>query len=31
MNYFTLIYYVVDGFVSKRTNFREEHLRPAAE
>ena len=27
MKYFALIYYVVDGFVSRRTPFREEHLR----
>jgi uncharacterized protein YciI len=27
MKYFVLIYYVVDGFVSRRTPFREEHLR----
>jgi len=27
MKYFALIYYVVDGFVSRRTAFREEHLR----
>jgi uncharacterized protein YciI len=27
MKYFVLIYYVVDGFVSCRTAFREEHLR----
>ncbi len=27
MKYFALIYYVVDGFVSRRTQFREEHLR----
>jgi hypothetical protein len=27
MEYFALIYYVVDGFVLRRTAFREEHLR----
>jgi uncharacterized protein YciI len=27
MKYFALIYYVVDGFVARRTAFREEHLR----
>jgi len=27
MKYFTLIYYVVDGFVSRRTAFREQHLQ----
>ena len=27
MKYFALIYYVVEGFVSRRTAFREEHLR----
>ena len=27
MKYFALIYYVVDGFVSRRTAFREAHLR----
>ena len=27
MKYFALIYYLVDGFVSRRTAFREEHLR----
>ena len=27
MKYFALIYYVVDSFVSRRTAFREEHLR----
>lgn len=27
MKYFAFIYYVVDGFVSRRTAFREEHLR----
>jgi hypothetical protein len=29
MKYFALIYYVVGGFVSRRTPFREEHLRLA--
>lgn len=27
MKYFALIYYVGDGFVSRRTAFREEHLQ----
>jgi uncharacterized protein YciI len=31
MKYFALIYYVVDGFVSRRTAFREEHLRLVGE
>jgi hypothetical protein len=31
MKYFALIYYVVDGFVSRRTQFREEHLRLVGE
>ncbi len=31
MKYFVLIYHVVDGFVSRRTLFREEHLRLAGE
>jgi len=31
MKYFALIYYVVDGFVARRTAFREEHLRLAGE
>jgi uncharacterized protein YciI len=31
MEYFALIYYVVDGFVSRRTAFREEHLRLVGE
>ena len=31
MKYFALIYYVVEGFVSRRTPFREEHLRLARE
>ena len=31
MEYFVLIYYVVDGFVSRRTAFREEHLRLVGE
>ncbi|HZS08789.1 MAG TPA: YciI-like protein [Blastocatellia bacterium] len=31
MKYFALFYYVVDGFVSRRTPFREEHLRLAGE
>ncbi len=31
MNYFVLIYYVVDGYVSRRAQFREKHLRLAEE
>jgi len=31
MKYFALIYYVVEGFVSRRTGFREEHLRLVGE
>lgn len=31
MKYFALIYHVVDGFVSRRTPFREEHLRLASD
>lgn len=31
MNYFALIYYVVDNFVARRAPFREEHLRLARE
>jgi len=31
MPHFALIYYVVDGFVSRRTPFREEHLELARE
>jgi uncharacterized protein YciI len=31
MKYFALIYYVVDSFVSRRTQFREEHLRLVGE
>jgi len=27
MNYYALFYYVVDDFVARRTEFREEHLR----
>ncbi len=27
MNYYALFYYVVDGFVARRGEFREEHLR----
>jgi len=27
MNYYALFYYVVDGFVARRAEFREEHLR----
>ncbi len=29
MKYFVLIYYVVDGYVSRRAPFREKHLRHA--
>ncbi len=31
MKYFALIYYVVDGYVSRRAPFREKHLRLAEE
>ena len=31
MKYFALIYYVVDDYVERRTQFREEHLRLANE
>jgi uncharacterized protein YciI len=31
MRYFALIYYVVEGFVTRRSPFREEHLRLATE
>jgi uncharacterized protein YciI len=31
MSYFALIYYVVDEFVSRRGEFREEHLKLARE
>jgi len=31
MKYFALIYYVVEGFVPRRTPFREEHLRLVGE
>jgi uncharacterized protein YciI len=31
MNYYLLIYDVVDDYVSRRTEFREEHLRRARE
>ncbi len=31
MKYFALFYYVVDDFVSRRTAYREEHLRLARE
>jgi uncharacterized protein YciI len=31
MKYFALFYYVVDDFVSRRTAFREEHLRRVRE
>ncbi len=27
MNYYVLFYYVVDGFVARRVQYREEHLR----
>ncbi len=29
MNYFVLIYYVVEDYVARRTPYREEHLRLA--
>ena len=31
MNYYALIYYVVDDYVTRRTEFREVHLRLANE
>ncbi|MFZ4621731.1 MAG: YciI-like protein [Bacteroidota bacterium] len=31
MNYYALIYYVVDDYVTRRTQYREEHLRLANE
>jgi uncharacterized protein YciI len=31
MNYYVLIYHVVDDYVSRRAPFREEHLRLARE
>lgn len=31
MKYYALIYYVVDDYVIRRTDFREEHLRLANE
>lgn len=31
MNYFVLIYYVVDDYVERRTIYRDEHLRLARE
>jgi uncharacterized protein YciI len=31
MNYFALIYYLVDDYVERRTSFREEHLALARE
>jgi hypothetical protein len=31
MNYFALIYHVVDDYVTRRTPFRDEHLRLARE
>lgn len=31
MNYFALIYYVVDDYINKRALFREEHLKLAEE
>ncbi len=31
MNYYALIYYVVDDYVSRRAAYREEHLRLARE
>jgi uncharacterized protein YciI len=31
LNYFALLYYVVDDFLSRRSAYREEHLRLARE
>ncbi len=31
MNYYALIYYVVDDYVSRRARFRDQHLRLARE
>jgi uncharacterized protein len=31
MNYYVLIYHVIDAYVSRRTPYREEHLRLARE
>jgi uncharacterized protein YciI len=31
MNYYMLIYHVIDDYVSRRTPYREEHLRLARE
>lgn len=31
MNYYALIYYVVDDYVTRRAQYREEHLRLAGE
>lgn len=31
MNYFALIYYVVDDYVARRAEYRDEHLRLARE
>jgi uncharacterized protein YciI len=31
MNYFALIYYLVDDYITRRAEFREEHLRLANE
>lgn len=31
MQYYALLYYVVDGFVSRRSPYRDEHLRLARE
>ena len=31
MNYYALLYYVVDDYISRRSTFRDEHLRLARE
>lgn len=31
MNYYALIYYVVDDYISRRSSYRDEHLRLARE
>lgn len=31
MNYYVLIYHLVDDYITRRTQFREEHLRLAKE
>jgi uncharacterized protein YciI len=31
MKYFALIYYLIDGYLARRAQFREEHLRQAHE